>query len=791
MYFKLSPKLLPSEQNIFKRGGLLMSGKKELKRMLRRVLFVATIVSTIIYLIWRIFFTIPFEFGIIALVSGLALIIVEIIGMFEAFVHYKNMSKIEIPVKPTIKSVEYPHVDVFIPTYTEPVELLFKTINACTHMDYPDKNKVHIYLCDDGNRTEMKELAKKMNINYLSRSDNENAKAGNLNNALKNSSSPYIVTIDADMIPKHWFLMETVPYFMAKEYIGFVQTPQDFYNPDLFQYYLYSESRIPNEQDYFYHDVQLSRNKTNSVIYGGSNTMLSRKALEDVGGFVTGVLTEDFATGMAIQSKGYICYAIGKVCASGLSPTDLKSLIRQRQRWARGCIQSGRKLHLLFLKGLNISQKINYLSSITYWYAGIKRFIYIISPILFSVFGVMVVKITWPEVLIFWLPMYLFSTLTLRMLSRNIRSTKWTNVYETILFPSLMSAVILETFYVSKKKFEVTSKIKDDKGRAYLYLQATPPIILTILSFVGIYRSVSMLITSGSLLYVIVLFWLVVNLYNLIMAIFFMLGRKMFRNVERTRAEVHCNIDDGQRAFECMTYDLSDTGLSIQIKHPLYLPNNSPCKIVLQTDRYKCTFDAQVVRVISKGKLSRKHRLWLYAFKITSIDEDNQKQYYQIIYDRDFDLPKSLNHLIGVYDDLKTNIVERSRKQLDHNRSLPRVNLEKSLPTKEGNSLILAKFNYEYAEVKNFGLTEFPPHITFIASDTLNIICNYVGVIELRKEGSKAKTSLPQKSAIYKIENRDALAYSETFQALLGSWIEEYERSRNPQSVAQVTDEVV
>lgn len=171
-------------------------------------------------------------------------------------------------------------------------------------MDYPDRSKVHIYLCDDSNRPEMRELAAHMGIRYLTRTEHIHAKAGNLNNAMKHTSSPLIATFDADMIPKHDFLTSCVPYFLTGEKIGFVQTPQSFYNPDQFQYNLYSEARIPNEQDYFYRDVQVGRNKSNSVIYGGTNTVLSRQALEDVGGFYTGSITEDFAMALKCRAKG-------------------------------------------------------------------------------------------------------------------------------------------------------------------------------------------------------------------------------------------------------------------------------------------------------------------------------------------------------------------------------------------------------------------------------------------------------------------------------------------------------
>ena len=60
---------------------------------------------------------------------------------------------------PLIPQSWYPDIDVIVATHNEPVELLYKTVNALTYMDYPDKSKVHIYIADDGNRPEMGKLA--------------------------------------------------------------------------------------------------------------------------------------------------------------------------------------------------------------------------------------------------------------------------------------------------------------------------------------------------------------------------------------------------------------------------------------------------------------------------------------------------------------------------------------------------------------------------------------------------------------------------------------------------------
>ncbi|MDD3204909.1 MAG: glycosyltransferase, partial [Lachnospiraceae bacterium] len=421
---------------------------------------------TIIYLTWRTFFTIPLEYGLISTIAGISLLVVEALGMVEALIHYMNMYSVENYPLPQVPEELYPEVDVFIATYSEDVKLLYKTVNGCLHMEYPDKEKVHIYLCDDNRRTEIREMASKMGINYLDRPDNRGAKAGNLNNALAHSNSPLIVTFDADMIPKHDFLMKMIPYFVDNDIknrgrkkeekikLGFVQSPQCFYNPDLFQFNLFSEGRIPNEQDYFYKDIQVARTKSNSVIYGGSNTVLRREALEDIGGFFTGAITEDFATGILMEKKGYVSLGIGEPLASGLSPTSLQELIQQRIRWGRGVIATGKKMHIYTSSDLSLSQKMNYWASIWYWYAPIKRLIYILSPILYATFGFMVLKCTLLEVLLFWLPMYISSNISLRILSGNIRSTKWTGIYETVLFPFMFIPIIMETFGITLNKFK-------------------------------------------------------------------------------------------------------------------------------------------------------------------------------------------------------------------------------------------------------------------------------------------------------------------------------------------------
>lgn len=742
-----------------------------------KALITGTVVTSIIYLIWRIFFTIPFGEGIIALISGMYLLIVEIVGMLEEVVHYNNMTNIKYPMIPKADFSEFPDVDIFIATYNEPVELLYKTINGCINMEYPDENKVHIYICDDSNRIEMKKLAEEMNINYITRTERKDAKAGNFNNALAKTDSPLVVTFDADMIPMHDFLMSTVPYFVEdltnakkiekkdgkearknrKGKIGFIQTPQSFYNPDLFQYNLFSETRIPNEQDYFYRDIQISRNKSNSVIYGGTNTVISREALDEIGGFYTKVITEDFATGILIQSNGYTCYAIDEVHASGLAPEDLKGLVKQRQRWARGCIQTGRKLNILFRKGLNISQKLSYISAITYWYGCLKRLIYIMAPILFSVFGVVVVKCTLLEVLIFWLPMYIFSSKSLKLVSRKIRTVKWTNVYETILFPSLIVSVILESLGISQKKFNVTRKGGAIEDKNYQIKKAIPHIILSILSIIGIINCVKFTFITGTPVYIVLIFWLIINLYNIVMSIFFMLGRQVLRRAERFPINIDCIVSFHEKELKCTTNDISENGLSIVLKKPEFIPYKESIRILLQTDRYKAQFVAKIIHVGQVGEQ------WKYAMEIQEIDDHNLKQLLRILYDRVPELPKIVEMNNSIFDDIRINVLKRGEQKVKFNRKLPRVNLNKELYSKEHGKVKIINFNYEYAVLK-----------TNKVFDSLILKINdCIDIKFILTDTSSAK--IEENTYLYKVDNYEEISANEEFAEILNQWIKEYE----------------
>lgn len=660
-----------------KKGGILLfkSRFKFSKIRSKRRWTIFLLISTAIYFTWRVGFTLPLDKGTFSFICGSLLLLAELTGLYDLLLHFWNLSRLVVPEKPVLEvDDEFPEVDVFIATYNEPVSLIHKTAIGCLNMDYPDPSKVHIYVLDDGNRPEMAELCHQLNIGYLTRKENTHAKAGNINNALSQTQSPYVVTFDADMIPRHQFLMETIPYFIennrlratcSKESkrpkpIGFLQVPQAFYNADCFQYRLFAEHLTPNEQNYFHREVQLGKNSSNSVIYSGSNTIINREALDAIGGFVTGIITEDIATGIKIQSSGYQCFALKTIQASGLSPYDLDGLIKQRQRWARGCIQTFRRINPLFMKELSLWQRLNYFDSLIYWYSSLKRFIYLMAPIMFSVFGAAVVDAKFLEVLIFWLPFYLISKYAFPFFSGNVRTAKWTNIYETILMPPLLSAVLLETVGIKKRTFEVTPKtINLDKERQAQLKLAIPHSILLGLTLIGIYRSYQGLQTSEWQSYLIILFWLCDNAAVLWLALCFVIGRPFYRQSERIQVSGTCDIQIKDEWHSFDVYDLCEDGISIRVPELPEIEFHHPYRLNLTIEGRSFSLEAQPLRAARFCE-----ETVLLAFKFKALDPDTYQALILSLYDREPQLPEKTHFQIIPYD-----VIRNTSKQLKQRAS--------------------------------------------------------------------------------------------------------------------------
>ena len=247
-----------------------------------------------------------------------------------------------------------PRVDVFLCTYNEDLEVLEGPILAARNMDYPNFT---VWVLDDGRRAWLRDFCKAHGVNYLTRPNNQHAKAGNINHALSKTDAEFFAVLDADFAPRRDFLMRTVGFFDDPK-IGIVQIPHHFHNSDIYQMNLGMGQQWPDEQRLFFDIVQPSRDAWDCAFCCGSASVQRRSALMGIGGVPTDSVTEDILSTLVLLRKGYITRFLNEPLAFGLSSESISAMFVQRQRWCRGGLQ------LLFLRdgvlgpGLTMMQRL-------------------------------------------------------------------------------------------------------------------------------------------------------------------------------------------------------------------------------------------------------------------------------------------------------------------------------------------------------------------------------------------------------------------------------------------------
>lgn len=412
------------------------------------------VVVALWYLSWR-----PSTFNPNAMIFSWVVYCAEVFGFVMALLHLFMVWRLSVrepTPAPTGKTV-----DVFVTTYNEPVEMIRRTLLAATRIEYP-----HVtWLLDDGNRSEMRALAEELGAKYLARSDNADAKAGNLNNALKFAEGEFVAVFDADHAPAPNFLSRTLGYF-DDEKVGFVSTPQDFYNLDSYQHRRSAEDDLVwNEQALFFRVIQRGKDYRNSSFFSGTCGVLRRSALNEVGGFSTATLTEDLDTSLHIHQRGWKSVYHAESLAFGVAPTDVVPFLKQRMRWGQGAMQVLRRHGLiLFARGLTMSQRLSYLASILMYFDGWQKAIFYVAPAIVLITGIMPIKeLNW-DYLIRFVPYYVLTFWAFEEVSRGFGRSLNVERYNMARF----AAFIWSTFGLvrGKMRFGVTAKERSSQAAA-------------------------------------------------------------------------------------------------------------------------------------------------------------------------------------------------------------------------------------------------------------------------------------------------------------------------------------
>jgi len=277
--------------------------------------------------------------------------------VFFVWYIYLHARKPEIPAGPPQRTYS---VDVYLPTFNEPLELIERTLRAVVGIRYPHTT----YVIDDGCNDQVQRIAAVHGATYIRRSDTRDNKAGNINNALKQSSGEIVVVFDIDHIPQPDFLDRVVPYFEDPG-IGVVQVALDHYNKEE-NYIAAATGRMSDE---FFAATMNGMDRLGCAVVFGSNAIFRRTALLSLGGYRPG-LAEDLNTSVHLHASGWKSAYLPLILAKGLVPADLDAFFKQQSKWARGVFDVLIRVMPKLAGRLNANQCICYATRMTYYLAG-------------------------------------------------------------------------------------------------------------------------------------------------------------------------------------------------------------------------------------------------------------------------------------------------------------------------------------------------------------------------------------------------------------------------------------
>jgi cellulose synthase (UDP-forming) len=352
---------------------------------------------------------------------------------------------------------QWPVVDLLIPTYNEPLSLVKYTALAAMNIDWP-ADRLNVYLLDDGGREEFRRFAEEACIGYMTRDNNEHAKAGNINHALAKLNAPYVVIFDCDHVPTRSFLQITMGWFLRDKKLGMLQTPHHFYSPDPFERNLDQFRTIPNEGELFNGIVQDGNDFWNATFFCGSCAVLRRSALDEIGGIAVETVTEDAHTSLRMQKNGWNTAYINIPQAAGLATERLSGHIRQRIRWARGMVQILRIENPLFAHGLSVAQRLCYFNAMSHFLYALPRLIFLTAPLVYLIFGHVNLPGYWLLIFAYALPHLVLANIANSRIQGLHRHSFWNQIYETVLAPYIFLPTLFALINPKFGNFDVTAK---------------------------------------------------------------------------------------------------------------------------------------------------------------------------------------------------------------------------------------------------------------------------------------------------------------------------------------------
>lgn len=246
----------------------------------------------------------------------------------------------------------WPTVTVQLPIFNE-FYVVERLLAAVTALDYP-MDRLQIQVLDDSTdetatlvrRAVSQYRALGYDISWLHRHVRRGYKAGALAEGLRCARGELIAIFDADFVPGPDFLRRTVPYFATPD-LGCVQSRWEHVNGD---YSAFTRAQAMGIDAHFFVE-QAARSRGGFFMnFNGSGGVWRRECIVSAGGWHEDALTEDLDLSYRAQLRGWHIFFLSDVTVPGELPPQLDALRRQQFRWAKGSIQTARKLLLPLLR---------------------------------------------------------------------------------------------------------------------------------------------------------------------------------------------------------------------------------------------------------------------------------------------------------------------------------------------------------------------------------------------------------------------------------------------------------
>src|SRR6267143_3264475 len=260
------------------------------------------------------------------------------------YLYYKH--KKNKTTDPKARFDDLPRVTVQLPIFNEQY-VVDRLLDAVCRLDYP-REKLDIQLLDDST-DETVEVARILvdryaalghPVMYLHRDNREGYKAGALAEGLKTAKGEFVAIFDADFVPPPDFLLKCIHHFTGPK-VGMVQTRWTHINRN---YSVLTEVEAILLDGHFV--LEHSARSRSGVFFNFNGTagMWRRRTIGEAGGWQHDTLTEDTDLSYRAQMVGWRFKYLQDVECPAELPIEMTAFKTQQARWAKGLIQTGKKI---------------------------------------------------------------------------------------------------------------------------------------------------------------------------------------------------------------------------------------------------------------------------------------------------------------------------------------------------------------------------------------------------------------------------------------------------------------